>query len=109
MEGTDAGAAGTRELTDVPTLHALFVDGAYYYNVDPMASGPYTGKEWLKVDGSAVFGEKGAQAFSGASGASPAESLRSLKYAKGVEDLGEGRVDRRTASHHSGCGRRWAP
>ncbi|WP_119582251.1 hypothetical protein [Streptomyces europaeiscabiei] len=97
----DAGAAGMGELTDDPTIHALFVDGAYYYNVDPLTSGPYKGKEWLKVDGSVVFGEKGSQAFSGGdSGVSPATSMRSLKYAKGFEDLGEERVDGRTAAHY---------
>ncbi|MGW0844463.1 hypothetical protein ACWD26_30865 [Streptomyces sp. NPDC002787] len=96
----DAGAAGMQDLTDDPTVHALFVDGAYYYNVDPMTSGPYKGKEWLKVDGSVVFGEKGSQAFSGGSGASPADSMRSLKYAKGFEDLGEERVDGRAATHY---------
>lgn len=96
----DTSAAGMQDLTDDPTVHALFVDGAYYYNVDPMTSGPYKGKEWLKVDGSAVFGEKGSQALSGGSGASPAASMRSLKYAKGFEDLGEERVDGRTATHY---------
>jgi hypothetical protein len=95
----DTGAAGMQDLTDDPTIHALFVDGAYYYNVDPLTSGPYKGKEWLKVDSSVVFGEKGAQAFSG-SGASPAASMRSLKYAKGFEDLGEERVERRSATHY---------
>ncbi|MFF6780038.1 hypothetical protein [Streptomyces sp. NPDC012510] len=96
----DAGAAGMQDLTDDPTIHALFVDGAYYYDVDPLTSGPYKGKEWLKVDGSVVFGEKGSRAFSGGSGASPAASMRSLKYAKGFEDLGRESVDGRTATHY---------
>ncbi|MFF5359411.1 hypothetical protein ACFY4I_08385 [Streptomyces scabiei] len=95
----DAAAAGMGELTDDPTIRALFVGGAYYYDVDPLTSGPYKGKEWLKVDGSAVFGEKGSQAVRG-SGVSPVASLRGMKYAKGVEDLGRERVDGRTGTHY---------
>ena len=95
----DAGAAQMGELTDEPTVHALFVDGAYYYNVDPLTSGPYKGKEWLKVDASVFFGDRGSQAFSG-SAASPAASMRSLRYAKSVEELGEERVEGRDTTHY---------
>ncbi|MEU6650437.1 hypothetical protein ABZ904_13530 [Streptomyces sp. NPDC046900] len=52
-----------------PKTHTVFVDGAYYYDIGPRPSGPLKGKEWMKIDASAVFGDKGAQAFQGNSAA----------------------------------------
>jgi hypothetical protein len=96
----DTKAAQMQLLQDAPTMRMLFVDGAYYYDVDPQRSGPLKGKEWMKVDASAVFGEKGAQAFSGGGGGSPAASMKSLKYAKNVKDLGKETVDGQSTTHY---------
>ncbi|WP_405629366.1 hypothetical protein OG933_27870 [Streptomyces sp. NBC_00016] len=59
------------------------------YDVDPQASGPLEGKEWMKIDGSAVFGRQGAQALSGSSGGSPSASMKGLTYADNVEGMGK--------------------
>ncbi|WP_449351228.1 hypothetical protein [Streptomyces shaanxiensis] len=96
----DTKAAQMQLLQDSPTMRMLFVDGAYYYDVDPQRSGPLKGKEWMKIDAVAVFGEKGAQAFSGGGGGSPAASMKSLKYANNVEDLGKETVDGKSTTHY---------
>ncbi|MGW3914004.1 hypothetical protein ACWEBX_21130 [Streptomyces sp. NPDC005070] len=97
----DTKAAKMETLTHDPSIRTLFVDGAYYYDVDPQPSGPLKGKEWMKVDGSAVFGTAGAAAMRGNSGAgSPAASMRYLKYASDVEDLGKETVGGKSATHY---------
>jgi len=97
----DTKAAKMQTLTDDPSIRMLFVDGVYYYDTDPQPSGPLKGKEWMKVDGSVFFGEKGAQALSGNSGAgSPAASMRGLKYANDVKDLGKETVDGKSTTHY---------
>ncbi|MFJ8191513.1 hypothetical protein ACIQ8D_17335 [Streptomyces sp. NPDC096094] len=97
----DAEAAQMQELTDSPTVRTLFVDGAYYYDIDPQPAGPLAGKEWMKIDGSAVFGESGAAAMSGGGGgASPADSMKGLKYASDVDDLGKETVNGKTTTHY---------
>ncbi|MEU1531228.1 hypothetical protein [Streptomyces fagopyri] len=97
----DTKAAKMETLTHSPSIRTLLVDGAYYYDTEPQSSGPLKGKEWMKVDGSAVFGEKGAKALTGSSGAgSPAAGMRSLKYAGDVEDLGKETVDGKSATHY---------
>jgi hypothetical protein len=97
----DTKAIHMETLTDSPTTRMLFVDGAYYYDVDPQPSGPLAGKEWMKVDSSAVFGESGADALSSAAGGgSPSASMKSLKYADDVEDLGKEKVDGRPTTHY---------
>jgi hypothetical protein len=96
----DAEAAQMQELTDSPTVRTLFVDGAYYYDIDPQPAGPLAGKEWMKIDGSAVFGESGAAAMSGGGGGSPADSMKGLKYASDVEDLGEETVNGKPTTHY---------
>lgn len=97
----DTKAAKMETLTHSPSIRTLLVDGAYYYDTEPQPSGPLKGKEWMKVDGSAVFGEKGAEALTGSSGAgSPAASMRSLKYASDVKDLGKQTVDGKSATHY---------
>ncbi|MFJ9715119.1 hypothetical protein ACIRPQ_04100 [Streptomyces sp. NPDC101213] len=95
----DTAAAQMQQLQDAPTTRMLFVDGAYYYDVDPQASGPLEGKEWMKVDSSAVFGEQGAQALSGSNG-SPSASMKGLKYANDVEDLGPETVNGKATTHY---------
>jgi hypothetical protein len=95
----DTAAAQMQRLTDDPSIRVLFVDGAYYYDVDPQPSGPLQGKEWMKIDGSAVFGEEGSKALDGSSG-SPSASMKGLKYANDVEDLGRQTVNGRSATHY---------
>ncbi|GGQ01549.1 putative lipoprotein [Streptomyces mutabilis] len=96
----DTEAVQMQDLTDSPTVRTLFVDGAYYYDIDPQPDGPLEGKEWIKIDGSAVFGESGAAAFSGGGGASPADSMKGLKYASDVEDLGAETVNGKPTTHY---------
>ncbi|MFF4251636.1 hypothetical protein ACFY1L_10530 [Streptomyces sp. NPDC001663] len=96
----DTRAAQLQQLHASPTTRILFVDGAYYYDIDPQSSGPLKGKEWMKIDSSAIFGDKGSQAFSGSSGGNPAASMKSLKYANNVKDLGKETVDGQTTTHY---------
>ncbi|MFF2380922.1 hypothetical protein [Streptomyces sp. NPDC058108] len=97
----DTKAAKMETLTRSPTIRTLLVDGAYYYDTDPQPSGPLKGKEWMKVDASAVFGDKGAQALTGTSNAgSPAATMRGLRYASDVRDLGRQTVDGKSATHY---------
>ncbi|MFI2432304.1 hypothetical protein [Streptomyces sp. NPDC018693] len=95
----DTAAAQMQTLQDDPTMRMLFVDGAYYYDIDPQESGPLAGKEWMRIDGSALFGEKGAQALSGSNG-SPSASMKGLKYADDVEDLGTATVNGKATTHY---------
>ncbi|MEU1008495.1 hypothetical protein [Streptomyces sp. NPDC005890] len=97
----DTKAANMQAVNHSPTTHVLFVDGVYYYDVDRFPSGPYQGKDWIRVDGSAIFGEKGAQALSGDNG-SPSASMKGLKYAKDVKDLGTQTVNGRRTTHYRG-------
>ncbi|MFF4542909.1 hypothetical protein [Streptomyces sp. NPDC001435] len=97
----DTKAVQMQTLTSSPTVRMLFVDGAYYYDVDPQPSGPLKGKEWMKIDGSAVFGEKGGQAMAGGTGGgSPVASMKALKYASDVDDLGKQTVDGQSTTHY---------
>ncbi|NUR04897.1 MAG: hypothetical protein HOY79_52895 [Streptomyces sp.] len=97
----DTKAAKMQQLTASPKIRMLFVDGAYYYDIDPQRSGPLKGKEWMKIDSSAIFGEKGAQAFSGGAGDnSPTASMKALKYANDVKDLGKQTVDGQSTTHY---------
>jgi len=97
----DTAAAQLQQLQDSPKTRVLFVDGAYYYDIDPQPSGPLGGKEWMKIDSSAVFGDKGSQAFSGGSGSgNPAAAMRGLKYANNVKNLGGQTVDGHSTTHY---------
>ncbi|MBN0048143.1 hypothetical protein JS756_29345 [Streptomyces actuosus] len=95
----DTAAVQMQQLHAAPRTRTLFVDGAYYYDIDPQPSGPLQGKEWMKIDASAIFGDKGAQAFDG-SGDSPSASMKGLRYANDVEDLGKEKVDGQSATHY---------
>ncbi|MFI6035308.1 hypothetical protein ACIBBD_14275 [Streptomyces sp. NPDC051315] len=95
----DTEASQMQTLQDDPTLRALFVDGAYYYDVDPQPSGPLAGKEWMRIDGSAVFGEAGSKALSN-SNSSPSASMKALKYAHDVENLGTETVNGKRTTHY---------
>jgi hypothetical protein len=97
----DTKAVQMQQLHAAAKTRSLFVDGAYYYDIDPQPSGPLKGKEWMKLDASAVFGDKGAQAFQGSSGAgSPAAAMKGLKYANNVNDLGKETVDGQSTTHY---------
>ncbi|MGY5117909.1 hypothetical protein ACWC2H_18930 [Streptomyces sp. 900105755] len=96
----DTKSAKMEALQHSSTIRTLFVDGAYYYDVDPQASGPLKGKQWMKIDASALFGDKGAQAFSGNSAGNPAATLKYLKYAKDVKDFGTETVDGQRTTHY---------
>lgn len=97
----DTDTAHMQAVNHARKTHVLFVDGVYYYDVDPFRSGPYQGKDWIKVDGSAVFGKKGAQALAGDNG-SPSASMMGLKHAKDVSDLGTQTVDGHRTTHYRG-------
>ena len=94
----DTAAAQMQAVQDDPKIHCLLVDGVYYYDVDPQASGPLEGKEWMKVDATAVFGESGAASMN--TGGNPTASLKGLKYASDVEDLGSQTVNGQKATHY---------
>ncbi|MER6673022.1 hypothetical protein [Streptomyces sp. NPDC000983] len=97
----DTKAAQMEALQDDPTIHCLLVDGVYYYDVDAQPSGPIAGKEWIKVDSSAVFGDSGSQAYKGGGDSgNPTASLKSLKFADDVEDLGNETVNGKSATHY---------
>ncbi|MFC8344582.1 hypothetical protein [Streptomyces sp. NPDC057280] len=96
----DTAASQMQTVQDDPTIRALFVDGVYYYDVDPQVSGPLKGKEWMSVDASALVGESGMASLSNGGGSNPTQSLKSLKYAKDVEDLGTESVNGQKATHY---------
>ncbi|MFF4014448.1 hypothetical protein [Streptomyces sp. NPDC001843] len=96
---TDTKAANMQALQHSAKIRFLFVDGAYYYNVDSPRTGRYKGKNWIKVDGSAIFGAKGAQALRGSNG-SPSASMKGLKYANDVDNLGAETVDGQRTTHY---------
>ncbi|MEV7323677.1 hypothetical protein [Streptomyces sp. NPDC093970] len=82
------------------TIRTLFVDGAYYYDVDPQPSGPLKGKQWMEIKASAVLGDKADQALGGAGEGNPADILKYLKYASNVKDLGKETVDGQRTAHY---------
>jgi hypothetical protein len=97
----DTKAVQMQRLHAAAKTRTLYVDGAYYYDIDPQPSGPLKGKQWMKLDASAVFGDKGAQALKGNSAAgSPVAAMRGLKYANNVNDLGKETVDGQSATHY---------
>ncbi|WP_234545186.1 hypothetical protein [Streptomyces shenzhenensis] len=96
----DTKAANMQALQRRATIRTLFVKGAYYFNVDPQPSGPFKGKQWMKVDASVLFGSKGAQDFSGGSAGNPAATMEALKYASHVKDLGKETVDGQSTTHY---------
>ncbi|WP_328296676.1 hypothetical protein OG389_01915 [Streptomyces sp. NBC_00435] len=81
------------------TITYRLVDGAYYYGIDPAPSGPFAGKSWLKVEASAVLGEKGAAGMK-AGNNDPTAGLKSLKWASNVAKVGTEDVNGRSAVHY---------
>ncbi|MFF7216331.1 hypothetical protein ACFZAU_38340 [Streptomyces sp. NPDC008238] len=93
----DTKAAQMQALQDAPKLRALLVDGAYYYNVDAQPAGPLKGKHWMRIDVSALLGEKGAAAVE--KNGDPTAGLRYIGMSKNAKDLGEEPV-RGIKAHH---------
>ncbi|MET9610393.1 hypothetical protein ABZZ17_35850 [Streptomyces sp. NPDC006512] len=90
---------GMEPLVADGTVTARLVDGTYYYGVDPVASGPFEGKTWLKVEASAVLGEKGAAGMNSVNG-DPTAGLKTLKYAKDVTTVATESVNGKNAVHY---------
>ncbi|MFF7329837.1 hypothetical protein [Streptomyces sp. NPDC008150] len=96
----DTASAQMQTLQDDPTMTVKMVDGAYYYEVDPQASGPLKGKHWMRVDVSAVMGQSGVDAMS--ENADPTAGLRYIGASKNVKDLGKVTVGGKKATHYRG-------
>ncbi|MGW7029132.1 hypothetical protein ACWGFX_18340 [Streptomyces xanthophaeus] len=83
------------------TVTMRLVQGAYYYQVDRVEEdGPLKGKTWLKVEASAIVGEKGAAGMAGANG-DPTAGLKGLKYAKDVTKVGAESINGKSTIHYS--------
>ncbi|MGY1582961.1 hypothetical protein [Streptomyces sp. MN13] len=96
----DTAAAQMTALQDAPTTRMIMVDGAYYYDIDPQPSGPLAGKEWMRIDVSAVTGEAGAENM--AANADPTASLRYMTSSTKVKNLGEETVLGKKTTHYRG-------
>lgn len=96
----DTAAAQMSALQDDPTTRVIMVDGAYYYDIDPQPSGPLEGKEWMRIDVSAVMGEAGAENM--AATADPTATLRYMTASTQVKDLGEETVLGKKTTHYRG-------
>ncbi|MGW6710753.1 hypothetical protein ACWGDE_38490 [Streptomyces sp. NPDC054956] len=81
------------------TITMRLVQGAYYYNVDPAQDGPFKGKTWLKIEASAILGDKGASAMN-AGNNDPTAGLKTLKWAKNVTKVGTESVNGKNAVHY---------
>ncbi|MFJ6794961.1 hypothetical protein [Streptomyces sp. NPDC091268] len=81
------------------TVTMRLVQGAYYYEVDRVEDGPFKGKSWLKVEASAILGEKGAAGMTGAQG-DPTAGLKGLKYAKDVSKIGTEDINGKSTVHY---------
>ncbi|MFP3992286.1 hypothetical protein U9R90_33425 [Streptomyces sp. E11-3] len=95
----DAKASGMQQLVSGDTVRSLFVDGSYYYKVNPQPSGPLQGKQWLRIDASAILGENGSANLQ-SQNADPTAGLRGIKHANDVEDLGEETVGGKKTTHY---------
>jgi hypothetical protein len=98
----DTKTVNMQQLHAAAKTRAMFVDGAYYYDIDPQRTGPLKGKEWMEIQTSALFGDKGAQELQGATsrGSSPVDAMKGLKYSNNVDDLGTETVDGQSATHY---------
>ncbi|WP_330294502.1 hypothetical protein [Streptomyces sp. NBC_00503] len=81
------------------TITYRLVQGAYYYGIDPAPDGPFKGKSWLKLDASAVLGEKGAAAMNSGNN-DPTAGLKSLKWASDVTKVGTEDVNGKKSVHY---------
>ncbi|CAM5308172.1 putative lipoprotein [Streptomyces avidinii] len=81
------------------TITYRLVQGSYYYGVDPAPEGPFKGKTWLKLDASAVLGDKGAAAMESGNN-DPTAGLKSLKWANNVTKIGKEDVNGKSSVHY---------
>ncbi|MFE2308897.1 hypothetical protein, partial [Streptomyces sp. NPDC059411] len=100
MEGEmPAKDMGMEDLVADGTITYRLVQGAYYYGVDPAPDGPFKGKSWLKLDASAVLGDKGAAAMNSGNN-DPTAGLKSLKWASNVTKVGKEDVNGKSSVHY---------
>ncbi|MBO7936702.1 MULTISPECIES: hypothetical protein [Streptomyces] len=92
----DAKAVQMQALTKSAKIRMLLVGGNYYYDIDPQPSGPLKGKEWMKIDGSAV---KSGLGFGGGSG-DPLAYIKSLRDSGSVKDLGKEIINGQSTTHY---------
>ncbi|MFI6351916.1 hypothetical protein ACIBJF_04420 [Streptomyces sp. NPDC050743] len=95
----DTRQTNMQKVRHAPRIRCLLVHGVYYYDIDPQRSGPLKGKQWMKVDSSALYGAKGAKAAAG-TGSSPSATLMSLRHADKVDTLGTPTVDGHRTTHY---------
>ncbi|MET9463945.1 hypothetical protein ABZY44_03800 [Streptomyces sp. NPDC006544] len=81
------------------TITYRLVQGSYYYGIDPAPDGPYKGKTWLKLDASAVLGDKGVAAMESGNN-DPTAGLKSLKWASNVTKVGSEDVNGKSSVHY---------
>ncbi|MGW3056626.1 hypothetical protein ACWC98_11920 [Streptomyces goshikiensis] len=81
------------------TVTMRLVQGAYYYHVDRIEDGPFKGKTWMKVEASAVLGEKGAAGMNRAN-ADPTAGLKGIKYARDVSKIGREDINGKSTVHY---------
>lgn len=81
------------------TITYRLVQGAYYYGIDPAPEGPFKGKTWLKLDASAVLGDKGVAAMESGNN-DPTAGLKSLKWANNVTKVGKEDVNGKSSVHY---------
>ncbi|MFF2775481.1 hypothetical protein ACFVU3_11275 [Streptomyces sp. NPDC058052] len=95
----DAASVGMAELVEGENIRMLYVDGGYYYDIDPDLMGaPAGGKEWIRVDADAVVGQNAVDV---AQNGNPVAGLHSIKLSDDVESVGEETVLGREATHYS--------
>lgn len=87
------------EFVEDGTVTMRLVQDAYYYEIDPMPDGPFKGKRWLKLEASAVLGEKGVASMKTANN-DPTAGLKMLKYAKNVTKVGAEDVNGKGTVHY---------
>ncbi|MFF3212750.1 hypothetical protein ACFYYB_19020 [Streptomyces sp. NPDC002886] len=81
------------------TITYRVVQGAYYFGIDPAPSGPFAGKTWLKIEPSAVLGEKGAAGMNTGNN-DPTAGLKALKWASDVTEVGREDVNGKSSVHY---------
>ncbi|MBT2471724.1 hypothetical protein J7E97_28620 [Streptomyces sp. ISL-66] len=87
------------ELVADGTITFRLVQGSYYYGIDPASDGPFKGKTWLKLDASAVLGDKGAAAMESGNN-DPTAGLKTLKWANNVTKVGKEDVNGKSSVHY---------
>jgi len=93
---------GMSALTKASTIDTRFVNGAYYYGVQPQPEGPLKGKHWLRVDASAVLGGDSSQAVQQGMQQNPTAGLSGLATSPDTKKLGAETVDGKATRHYRG-------